>query len=71
MIQPVRLLELLREAVPALAGQGAQDAIECLEAFASLREVRSPALIFSRKRIACPYPLGVVDAAALGLRVRR
>ena len=69
VVQPARLLEFLQEAAPALAGQGAQDALECLEALTSLRELRYAALIVSRVCISCPDPLGDADAAALGLSI--
>ena len=71
LVQPFKLFDLLREAAPALAGQGAQDALECLEACTPLRGIRDSTWTLSKRCIARPDPLGVVDATAPGLSVRR
>ena len=56
MIRPEKLLNRLREAAPAFAEHGAQDALECLEVFTSLRDVNDAATAVSRRCVACPDP---------------
>ena len=69
-LRPGRLLTLLGEAAPALAKRGAQDALECLELFASVHGAIGAATAVGRRRIACLGPLGVVGAVALGSSAR-
>ena len=58
-VSPERLLTLLREAAPALANHGAQDALECLEVFATLHGTNGAAMAVGRRCVACPDPLGL------------
>ena len=56
---PIRLerfLALLREEVPSLARQGAQDAMECLEVLAGPAGPRCATVAVGRRSIACPDP---------------